>query len=392
MKGALFLVLLVLQISQASPLSFLLRPEEGGSGFLAKGAVAYTSNGHSFPLSSAEEVLPKWLAMAPEFEVTLDAREKMAWFQSPQEDLSKVEGVVAGVLKREKNIWKILQLNFSCSSDCDLILPQKKASFELTAMSFNLRYGTANDGKNSWYNRDHLVFKIFTDYKPMIVGVQEALLFQLEEITENIPGYKWFGVGRDDGQEAGEYSAVFYQPETLQLLEQGTFWYCDTPSVPGCTSYGNTLPRICTWGRFRHLPTGRSFHFYNTHLDHQSSISREKSSRQLTSHIQARGMQEPFMVTGDFNNPLETSAEIQILKDFGFDDSFRVLFPNATEVGTFNGFTGNKSGSKIDFVFTPRDSAIGGKASLLKALIIHDHENGSYPSDHFPVYAQFVLP
>jgi len=84
-----------------------------------------------------------------------------------------------------------------------------------------------------------------------------------------------------DGVEAGEYAAIFYQPALLEVLEQGTFWFCSTPDVPGCYSYGNTIPRIATWGRFRHRASGETFYHYNAHYDHISTNSREKSSEQL---------------------------------------------------------------------------------------------------------------
>jgi len=149
-----------------------------------------------------------------------------------------------------------------------------------------------------------MVFKVFNDYNTALVGVQEALHFQLEEISANAPQYSWIGVGRDgekrfpktylfvfqfrsflkkttDGVEAGEYAAIFYQPALLEVLEQGTFWFCSTPDVPGCYSYGNTIPRIATWGRFRHRASGETFYHYNAHYDHISTNSREKSSEQL---------------------------------------------------------------------------------------------------------------
>jgi len=129
-----------------------------------------------------------------------------------------------------------------------------------------------------------------------------------------VPGYKWLGVGRDDGISNGEFSAIFYKVEEFAVLNEGTFWYCDRPDQPGCTSYGNNLPRICTWAQFYHLYSGRTMFHYNTHIDHESINSRQRSAEQLISHIQSQQSAGPFVLTGDFNHMLESSYEITYFK------------------------------------------------------------------------------
>ena len=129
-----------------------------------------------------------------------------------------------------------------------LFLPlAAKESITLNIMSFNIRYGTANDGDDSWPNRDHLVFDVLKNHAPDIVGLQEALKFQIDEILENVPGYAMVGVGRDDGDTLGEYSAILYNPARFELKESGTFWLSETPDIIASTSWGNKITRICTW-------------------------------------------------------------------------------------------------------------------------------------------------
>ena len=170
-------------------------------------------------------------------------------------------------------------------------------------------------------------------------------------LVTNVPGYAYIGVGRDDGVEAGEYSAIMYKVDRLSVLESGTFWFCDQPDEPGCTSYGNSIPRIATWGRFVDVATRDEFYVYNCHLDHQSANSRQMSVAQMLAHIQGRAVgATPVIVTGDFNTG-ETSVPVQAMLDGGFADPFRILYPNATNVGTFNGFVGTTTGDKIDYVF-----------------------------------------
>jgi endonuclease/exonuclease/phosphatase family metal-dependent hydrolase len=255
----------------------------------------------------------------------------------------------------------------------------------LTVMSFNIRYGTADDGENSWAQRREFVFDVIRDAAPDLVGLQEALRFQLDEIGEALPRFAEVGVGRDDGREAGEYAAILYDPTRFEVLAQGTFWFAATPEVPGSVDWGANIPRICTWARFSDRQTDRRFYLYNIHLDHQSQESREGSARLLTARIAERDFPDPIIVTGDFNAG-ESNPVIRYLAGNGeprpgprLQDSFRAIHPDAAVVGTFNGFQGTATGEKIDYVFVSDDW------SIEAAAIVRTSRDGRYPSDHFPV-------
>ena len=251
-------------------------------------------------------------------------------------------------------------------------------------MSFNIRYGTARDGDNVWGNRRGAVAEVIAGFGPHVLGIQEALHFQLDEMGEMLPGYGRVGVGRDDGVEAGEYAAIFYQSDRVRVLEEGTFWFSDTPEVPGSMSWGNQIPRICTWARFQDRSNGRSFLFFNLHWDHQSQPSREKAAELLLERMGAMaGPGEAILVTGDFNagedNPAFT-ALVQA-REPGLRDAFRAVRPEATEVGTFHGFGGGSEGDKIDAVL------FNGAWTVVEAAILQTSLQGRYPSDHYPVTA-----
>ncbi|MPZ20912.1 MAG: hypothetical protein GEV06_23870 [Luteitalea sp.] len=259
----------------------------------------------------------------------------------------------------------------------------------LTVMSFNIRYGTAEDGPDRWEARRALLFEVLRSERPDIVGVQEALHFQLQEILEALPQFAMVGVGRDDGKREGEYSAILYRRDRFTAEASDTFWLSDTPDVPGSTSWGNTIPRICTWARFADQ-SGATFYAYNVHLDHRSQPSREQSTALLAEQIRSRTPPAPVVVTGDFNaaedNPaVETLRE---LPDGGvfLVDTFRVRHRTEPTAGTFNGFElGNTGGDKIDYVFAEPTTEV------LEATIGRTSRDGRYPSDHFPVVARIRL-
>ena len=261
--------------------------------------------------------------------------------------------------------------------------PQPAPAAPLTVMTFNIRYGTANDGDNHWLKRREQLFALLRDQQPDVIGLQEALNGQIEEILQAVPGYAYVGVGRSDGRRAGEYAAILYRTARLHVRRSDTFWFSDTPGVVKSTSWGNQIERICTWAYFEDRE-GPAFYAYNVHLDHLSQPSRERSVALLLARIGARDPRAPVVVTGDFNAGEDNPAAVAMRGSF--HDSFRVLHPGATEVGTFNGFKpGQTAGDKIDFVFVEPG------VEVLDAAIVRSSLDGRYPSDHFPVTARIRL-
>lgn len=253
----------------------------------------------------------------------------------------------------------------------------------LRVTSFNIRYGTANDGLNSWPLRKELVMQVVRQEAPHVLGVQEALRFQLDELGRAFPQFEELGVGREDGQQAGEYAAILFDRERLRVLETGTFWLSASPEEIASTSWGNTLTRICTWARFEDLQTGDSLHVFNTHWDHRSQNSREKSAELILTRVRELAAGGPAMVLGDFNAGETNPAFRRLLEDerTPLADSFRQVHPQATAVGTFNGFQGKSDGEKIDAVLVSEHWAV------LDARIVRPEEGGRWPSDHYPVSA-----
>lgn len=263
-------------------------------------------------------------------------------------------------------------------------VPGVRAQEPLTILSFNIRYGTARDGDHAWPNRRELVAGVIRDHAPHLVGVQEALRFQLDELAGGLPRYRELGVGRDDGATAGEYSAILVDTLRLTVLASGTFWLSDTPDVPGSMHWGNRITRIATWARLVDRATGDTIRFYNTHWDHESQPSRERSAALLLDRISTdRGANDRILLAGDFNAGEDNPAFQRLLSDARtrLRDTFRSRHPAATVVGTFNAFRGDSTGDRIDAVLA------GPGWEVLRAEIDRRRVGGLWPSDHFPVLA-----
>ncbi len=256
----------------------------------------------------------------------------------------------------------------------------------IKVMSFNIRLGTANDGDNHWEKRREMLFEVLRAENPDLIGVQEAFRFQLDQIMAAVPGYAVTGVAREDGKADGETSAILFRASRFHVSDAGTFWFSDTPETPGTRTWGNNYTRISSWARFIESD-GSAFWHYNLHLDHQSQPSRVNSTALLLERIEARPWpDEPVIVTGDFNVGEDNAALTYLTGSAGskgpFVDTFRVLHPDQTEVGTFTAFEfGRTTGDKIDYVLVEPETRV------LEAEIVRTSRDGRYPSDHFPVTA-----
>ena len=253
----------------------------------------------------------------------------------------------------------------------------------LAVMSFNIRYGTANDGPDRWELRRAQLIDLLKTQNADLIGLQEALHFQIDEILAALPDYRMIGVGRSDGGQGGEYAAILYRASRLSVRRGDTFWFSDTPDVVKSNTWGAALERICTWALFDDKE-GTPFYAFNLHLDHVSQPAREKSVALLLERVAARSPALPVVITGDFNIGESNPATRIMLQSFR--DTYRVVHPDAKDVGTFNSFKpGSIGADKIDYVFVEPDTEV------LSADIIRTSANGRYPSDHFPVVARIRL-
>lgn len=274
-------------------------------------------------------------------------------------------------------------------------LPPPPPAAPLKVMSFNIRLGVAKDGENHWTRRREMLFDLLEEQDADLVGLQEAFRFQVDEILAAVPMYAVTGVGRADGKAGDEMSCILYRRDRFAVAEAGTFWFSDTPAIPGSHTWGNRITRISSWARFIDRD-GTAFYHYNLHLDHQVQVSREKSTELLLARILTRSYPtEPVIVTGDFNSGEGNPALHRLTGVPGvkpdlpppFVDTFRVLHPDETVVGTFTGFRfGQVNGEKIDYVLVQPGTRV------TEAAIIRTSRDEHYPSDHFPVSATISWP
>jgi endonuclease/exonuclease/phosphatase family metal-dependent hydrolase len=261
---------------------------------------------------------------------------------------------------------------------------------DVRVMSYNIRYGTANDGENHWDKRKEFLIATIKAFDPDLLGTQETLGFQRDYLAAQLTGYEVLGVGRDDGKEKGEMTALYFKRSRFEKLDGGHFWLSETPDVPGSKNWDAALTRMVTWVKLRDrlAPKEKPLVFFNTHFDHRGEQARLESARLLRRRVAELSKDNRVIVTGDFNAgedsaPYQAFFATQDGKPSPVTDVYRVVQPTrAANEGTFSGFKVNStSGPRIDWI------GVSAEWSVVSAAIDRTARDGHTPSDHFAMVA-----
>ncbi len=277
---------------------------------------------------------------------------------------------------------------------------------EMLVGTYNIRM--KNDGDSlkgdCWGKRCQVICDQVNFMSPAIFGTQEVLHVQLQDLLHGLHNYDYIGVARDDGKTKGEYAAIFYDKSRIRLLDHGDFWLNETPDRPAL-GWDAACIRICTWGKFKDLRSGKKFYFFNLHMDHVGRVARREAARLVISKIREIAEKRPVVLTGDFNVD-QTDEIYRIFSESGIlSDSYTMADIRFAENGTFNAFKPQlKTTSRIDHIFvspsmkvdaygvltdsywTPDpDSDNTQKASDAPQEISFSTYTRRNPSDHYPV-------
>ncbi|MFN2567161.1 MAG: endonuclease/exonuclease/phosphatase family protein [Gemmatimonadaceae bacterium] len=266
--------------------------------------------------------------------------------------------------------------------------PSLASAPPLRVMTFNLRYDTPSDGANAWPHRRDWVAALIRFHAPDALGVQEALAHMLADLDARLPEFARVGVGRADGRTRGEFSAILYRTDRLELLNSGTFWLSPTPEVAGSKGWDAAIERIATWARFRDRGTGCRHLHLNTHFDHVGEQARQESARLIRRRIATLADGMPVVVTGDLNAD-PASEPYRILTRDSVGDATPPLRDALVAsrdghygpTSTWTAFRAIEPGRRIDYVL------VSLQVRVLKHGILPDSWDGRFPSDHLPVLA-----
>lgn len=292
---------------------------------------------------------------------------------------------------------------------CISLIVNSQSLFIGTYNVRNHNHGDELEG-NGWAKRCQVICDLLNFEQPDIFGTQEVLNDQLNDLLKGLPGYGYTGVGRDDGKEAGEYSAIFYNKQRLDMKNNGNFWLNETPDKPAL-GWDAACIRICSWGEFEQKQTGFKFFFFNLHMDHVGIVARREAAKLAVKKMKEIAKGAPAILTGDFNVDQNNEIYQIFVKSGILKDCYTSAKQKFAENGTFNDFNPEmKTNSRIDHIFvsplfdvnhyailtdmywsaTPRNIKKQKGKNAPKQIDLQKYSVRT-PSDHYPVFAKIEL-
>lgn len=252
----------------------------------------------------------------------------------------------------------------------------------LSVMTFNMRYDNPEDGQNNWRFRRERIAGVIKAQEIDVLGTQELLSNQFDDLRGLLVGYEGVGVGRLDGAESGEYCAVFFRKDRFTLLDSGTFWLSETPEVVGSLGWDGACERIATWVVLRDRD-GRELFFIDTHLDHVGQVARDEGVSLLMKRIETLRGGRPVILTGDFNSEPGSSVVAHVQKDGVLRDAKAIAAQRSGTDWSFSDFGQIPEAERplLDYIF------VSGDIEAVRYEVLPDTFDGGYVSDHAPVMA-----
>jgi|JI6StandDraft_1071083.scaffolds.fasta_scaffold121649_1 endonuclease/exonuclease/phosphatase family metal-dependent hydrolase len=265
------------------------------------------------------------------------------------------------------------------------LLAPAGAAEPINVATYNLRLNEPSDGPNAWPHRKEMVKALIRHHEFDIVATQEGLIDQIREL-DAMPGWARVGVGRDDGKEGGEHSAIYFRSVRFELRRHGDFWLSATPDKPSISWDSRCCNRLATWAELRDKQSGREFLVFSVHFDHEGVVSRRESALLMLRQVRELAGSKPVVCMGDYNATPESEPIRTMLG--GLRDAYALSeTPPYGPVGSFNDFKfDTPADRRIDYVFlTPG-------IRVLKYAVLTDSQRGRYTSDHFPVLVRLLMP
>jgi len=251
-------------------------------------------------------------------------------------------------------------------------------------MTFNLRFENDFDGENHWLHRRHFLVKTILKYRPHLLGTQEGKPSMLAFLNDNLSGYRISADSRywDDHCQ---YPTLYYREDYFDLLESSEFWLSETPEVHLSKSWGSAFPRMISHALLQIINHRQQIWVSVTHLDHISELARIEGAKLIHDWAVERAV--PIILLGDFNDFPGSQVHRTLSRPLGlFSDSWQALEKAEDEQSyTHHGFTGVPTKGRIDWILVTPEFRV------LDVSVVHDHEAGRYPSDHFPFWVDVVL-
>lgn len=285
----------------------------------------------------------------------------------------------------KKNLLFFLTLVLLFITGCNQSTP-----LSLKVMTFNIRYDNPADGDNNWKFRKDAAFAMIQEQDCDLIGTQEVLANQLADFNAALPAYDYVGIGREDGVDQGEYSAIFFKKDRFNVMNKGNFMLSETPDIFGSKGWDGACERIASWARLQDKSTGKEVFFINTHLDHVGIQARREGVNLIQDKAFELAQGASIILTGDFN----AEPESDVIQNVVNTNKAHYLIDTRTTAKevkgtpwTFHDFDRLPINKReyIDYIFVSPTA----KTTIYEVLPM-DYNN-KLVSDHSPVIAEVIF-
>lgn len=260
-----------------------------------------------------------------------------------------------------------------------MIAVGEKAEGAIRVCSFNIRNTDVNG--TGMEHRILIALQQIEEIAPDSMGVQEATTLWMSALR-SLAGYGVVGKCRD-GFPIGEFNPIVYNRIKYKLEDAGTFWLSETPQKPS-VGWDAAYRRICTWAVLKNRKTGERYAHINSHFDNRGRTAQAEEAKMIVAFAREHFSELPVVFTADLNSQPGSQA-YRILTEYLTDT--RIASPDSLGFGTFHNTQPQKHTQDIiDYVMT------AGGAVPLCYRTVTTGVSGRFVSDHFPVYADVLLP
>ena len=262
----------------------------------------------------------------------------------------------------------------------------------LRLATYNVHYILMNENEGrwsvgDWERRKGPLDAAFKAIDADIIAFQEMESFAGDDddsinltrhwLLENNPDYAAAAIG--DWRTFPSTQPIFYRHDRFEVIDQGWFFYSETPDVIYSRTFDGSYPAFTSWVQFNDRLDGVIFRVVNVHFDYASSENRRRSNELVAKRVGpwvAAG--ETVFLTGDLNARLG-SALHETLEALGLD-----FVPVRGATYHFN--LGLNLFGAIDHIGHTSD------AELVDApIVVRDKFGDVWPTDHYPLVADFRL-
>ena len=253
----------------------------------------------------------------------------------------------------------------------------------LKVMTFNVRCEWPGDEANAWKVRSQNCLQVVEEHSPDILCLQEGQAAHWQDFSTRLARYMGERGATYNNNEPFAYTSILWRKDRFELKQAGHFWLSETPEEHS-GAWGTDCVRSASWVRLS--ADMAEVVVLNTHLDHVSEEARQKGTKLIAERMDGQGV--PVLVAGDFNCEPGSSAH-RVLLAAGYRDSFLESGKqDGQEEFTWHDLQGTRQphASRIDWIML---RSAEGELKAVACDIIRDSFEGRYPSDHFPVVAEF---